>query len=131
MIFLDANFIIAYSVKNHDYYDRASELWESFENKDKIISKLVIAEVLNVLNTRLKTNIELTDKVAKFMDDELITVNDDEYYKRGLKYLKKYYPKRIQFFDCVYMALMEEIGIKEIATFDEHFDLNKNIKRIH
>jgi len=37
MIFLDANFIIAYSVKNHDYYDRACELWEAFENKDKII----------------------------------------------------------------------------------------------
>ncbi|WP_157082521.1 PIN domain-containing protein [Methanobrevibacter cuticularis] len=47
-----------------------------------------------------------------------------------MKQLKLYYPKRIAFFDCVYMALMEELGIKEIASFDEDFDLNKNIKRI-
>jgi len=131
MIFLDANFIIAYSLKRHDDYKRANEIWETLENKDKIISRLTIAEVLNVLNIRLKTNLELTEKVCKFMFDELIIINDTNYYIKAMKYLKLYYPKRVAFFDCVYMALMEELGINEIATFDEDFDLNKNIKRIH
>jgi len=131
MIFLDANFIIAYSLKRHEDYDRANEIWEDIENKDKLISRLIVAEVLNVLNTRLKTNIELTEKVCKFMFDELIIANDMEYYIKAMKQLKLYYPERIPFFDCVYMTLMEEIGIKKIASFDKHFDLNKNIKRIY
>ena len=131
MIFLDANFIIAYSLKRHDNYDRANEIWETLEKKDKIISDLIILEVLNVLNTVLKTNVELTEKVYKFMTNDLIVLHDNEYYDKGMKHLKEYYPKRIQFSDCVYMALMEDLGIKKIATFDKHFDLNKNIKRIH
>ena len=131
MIFLDANFIISYFVKRQDDYDRANEIWETLKDKDKIISKLIMAEVLNVLNTRLKTNIELTEKIFKFMSNELIVVPDEEHYINGFKYLKEYYPERLQFSDCVYMALMEDLGIKEIATFDEHFDLNKNIKRIY
>lgn len=131
MIFLDANFIIALFLKKHDNYIRATEIWEDIQNKDKIISRLTIAEVLNVLNIRIKANIELIEKVCKFMFDELIIINDIDYYIKAMKHLKLYYPERITFFDCVYMALMEEIGIKEIATFDEDFDLNKNIKRIH
>jgi len=131
MFFLDANFIIAYFLKGHDNYNRANEIWGTLENKDKIISDLIVAEVLNVLNTRLKANIELTKKVYKFMINDLIVFQDKEYYPEGFKYLEKYYPERLQFTDCVYMALMEDLGIKEIATFDTHFDLNKDIKRIH
>ena len=131
MIFLDSNFIIAYSLKNHTNYNRACELWETLKNKDKVISDLIISEVLNVLNTRLKTNIELTEKVYNFMNNDLIVFHDKEYYPNGFKYLKKYYSERLQFTDCVFMAIMEDLGIKEIVTLDKHFDLNKNIKRIY
>jgi predicted nucleic acid-binding protein len=41
------------------------------------------------------------------------------------------FKKRIPFFDCVYMALMEDLRINEIASFDEHFDNRKEIVRIH
>ncbi|KZX15806.1 hypothetical protein MBCUT_13100 [Methanobrevibacter cuticularis] len=64
------------------------------------------------------------------MINNIIIIYNIDYYIEGMKQLKLYYPKRIAFFDCVYMALMEELGIKEIASFDEDFDLNKNIKRI-
>jgi len=131
MIFLDANFIIAYFLKGHDKYNRANEIWKILEHEDKVISDLIVAEVLNVLNTNLKVNIELTNKVNNFMNNELIIFHDEEYYFEGFKYLERYYPKRLQFTDCVYMALMKDLGINEIASFDGHFDLNKNIKRIH
>lgn len=29
------------------------------------------------------------------------------------------------------MAVMEDLEITEILSFDKHFDLNKNIKRIY
>jgi predicted nucleic acid-binding protein len=45
--------------------------------------------------------------------------------------MNKCYSERIAFFDCIYMALVEDLEIKNIASFDAHFDLNKNIKRIY
>ena len=131
MIFLDANFVIALSLKKHDKHERATEIWNNILNKEKITSKTVVAEVSNVLNTRLKENIELTNKVYKFMFNKLIVAYDYDYHDEALKHMNLYYPERVPFFDCIYMALMEELGIKEIATFDKHFDLNKNIKRIN
>ena len=131
MIFIDANFIISLFLKKHDNYNRASEIWKDIKNKDKIISKFVVAEVLNVLNVRLKENIELTNKVYKFMFDELVVVDDHDYHNKAMDYMNFYYPERIPFFDCVYMALMEELGIKKIVSFDEHFDNKENIIKIH
>jgi predicted nucleic acid-binding protein len=48
-----------------------------------------------------------------------------------MEHLTNYYPERIPLFDCVYISLMEELGIKEITSFDEHFDNKENIIRIH
>ena len=131
MIFLDSNFIIALFLKKHSNHVIATKIWEDIKNKDKIIAKLIIAEVSNVLNVRLKENIELTNKVYKFMLDKLVVVEDHTYYNRALKYMNLYYPERIPFFDCVYMVLMEELGIKKIVSFDEHFDNKENFKRIY
>ena len=41
------------------------------------------------------------------------------------------FKKRIPFFDCVYIVLMEKLGIKEIVSFDKHFDNKKGITGIH
>jgi len=134
MIFLDTNYIVALSLKQHEDYKRANEIWETIGIKKKIISKLIIVEVLNVLNKRLKVNMELTEKVCKFMADELVVINemnDIGCYTKAMKYMKQYYPERIQFADCVFIAVIEELEIEEIVSFDSHFDLNKNIKRIH
>jgi len=131
MIFIDANFIIALSVKKHDKYDKAIKLWENIENEEKITSKLVVTEVINVLNVSLKQNIELTEKVYKFIANNITILYDHDYHAKAMDYMKLYYPKRLPLNDCVYMSLMEDLGITEILSFDNHFDLNKNIKRIY
>jgi len=130
MIFIDANFIIALSVKKHDNYNRATEIWENIQNEEKITSKLIVTEVLNVLNLRLKQNIELSEKVYKFIANNTKILHDHNFHDKAMEYLKLYYPERLPFNDCVYMALMEDLGIMKILSFDNHFDL-KNIKRIY
>ena len=42
MIFSDENFIIALFLKKHDKHERATEIWENIQNKDKIISFMII-----------------------------------------------------------------------------------------
>jgi predicted nucleic acid-binding protein len=46
-----------------------------------------------------------------------------------LKKILKYDNKDLSLFDCIYMAVMEELGISKIVTFDEHFQ-NKGIEVI-
>jgi len=46
-----------------------------------------------------------------------------------MKKLLNYLPQRIPLFDCLYIELMEQLGITKIATFDKDFN-NKEIEII-
>ena len=131
MIFLDANFLISLFAKKPKFHDRAVQIWEENESKDKIISKLIITEVVTVLNVKIRENVDLTDYAYNYMNDNLMIVDDSNCYDLAMKKVKKYYPERIPLFDCVYMALMEDLDIKEIVSFDKHFDNKEGIERVY
>ena len=88
-------------------------------------------ETFNILNTKRKENIDLQNKVCNFILDELIILNDHTHHRRAFDIMNNLYSNRIQFADCLYMALMDDYGIKEIATFDSHFDNKEGITRIY
>jgi predicted nucleic acid-binding protein len=133
MIFFDANFLINYYVETNENHERAKEIMAFIGNRIKIISNLVIMEVITVLNTKLKQDSAMLLKVYKELNEDYKILIDNDFYDNGFEMVIKelYNNERVPLFDCVYMALMEELEIKEIATFDEHFDLNRNIKRIY
>lgn len=107
------------------------ELWDEHKNKDKIISKLIITEVITVLNVKLKEDLEVIKHAYNYMNDNLIITNTDDDYDRAMEKIANYYPERIPFFDCVYIDIMENIEIEEIISFDKHFDNKERIIRIH
>ena len=88
-------------------------------------------EVFNVLNTRLKKNIELSDKVYKSISNELTVLKDHFYHDEAFKVMKHYYPDRLPFADCLYIALMKKLEIEKIISFDKHFNNIEGIERIH
>ena len=100
-------------------------------NKKMVISYSVINEVINVLNVKLKLDKETVNYAYDFMNNELIIINDIPYFNDTMKFINDVYPKRIPFFDCLYMTIMKKLGITEIATFDKHFDNKEGIVRIH
>ena len=134
MIFLDANFFINFYVETNDNHKRAKEIMKLIKNKEKIISKLVIMEVITVLNIRLKQDSELISKVYKELNQDYKILIDNDFYDKGFNILVKELNEnndRVPLFDCVYMALMRKLGIKEIVSFDEHFDNKEEIIRVH
>jgi len=91
-------------------------------------------EVITVLNVKLKQDPILISNVHKELNEEYKIINDTVFHGKGFKILLNEFnmnKERIPLFDCVYMALMKELGIKEIVSFDEHFDNKEGIKRIH
>ncbi|MCL2157736.1 MAG: type II toxin-antitoxin system VapC family toxin [Methanobrevibacter sp.] len=134
MIFLDANYFINLSVKTNKHHERAKEIRTLIKYEEKIISNLVIMEVISVLNVRLKQSPDLLLKVYNDLNRVYRIINDTSFHGMGFEILQKEFKKnkeRLPLFDCVYIAIMEELGIKKIVSFDGHFDNKENIKRIH
>jgi len=133
MIFLDTDFLINLYMKTNENHERAKEIYDLIENKEKTISKLVIMEVITVLNVKLKQNHSFLTKVYNELNKNYKVLIDNDFYEKGFKILEKELNennKRIPLFDCVYIALMKELGIKKIVSFDKHFDNQEGITRI-
>ena len=134
MIFLDANFFINLYVETNENHEKAKKIYDSLENETLIISNLVIMEVITVMNIKLKQEIGLISKVYNDLNKYYTIIIDNDYYDRGFEILNKEFKEnneRIPLFDCVYMALMRDLEIKKIASFDKHFDNKESIGKIH
>ena len=127
MIFLDANYLISFFVKKEKDHERAVEIAKIIAHKEKIISKLVIAETITVLKKKLPTKdiIKIYNTLENFT-----TAEDSHLFDKAFKQFVKY-DREISFFDAVYIVIMNEFNIYEIVSFDEDFDNKEKIIRIH
>jgi len=130
MIFLDANFIIDLFVDTEDNHKKAVKIYKKIEDKELIISNSIIMEVMSVLNIKLKVSKKLLEKAYNRLNSgKFGIVEDINLYDNTNKRMISYFPERLPFFDCLYIELMEQLGITKIATFDKHFN-NKGIEVI-
>jgi len=132
MIFADANFLIALFTKDHEYNKQALKIWDEINHEKIIISPSIIMEVMTVLNIKLNVSKEQLNKAYNRLNSGKFGIVEDLHaQENALKKMINYLPERIPFFDCLYIELMEQLGIKEIVSFDEHFDNKENISRIY
>lgn len=129
MIFLDTDYIISYYIESEVHHKRSLEIAKSIEDKEQIISRLVIGETINLLNYKLKIDTAIIKDIYDELNSNYTVIEDHYFYHRALKYLINS-KKRIPFFDHIFISLMNEIGIAEIVSFDKHFDNIEGIKRI-
>ena len=94
-----------------------------------VISRLIIAEVINILFTKLKVDKKLIKEIYGNLNSEYTLIEDHYFYDKTLNNMN--FDKRFPFFDYVFITLMKELGIKEIASFDKHFNNQDGIVRIH
>ena len=93
MIFLDANFFINLYVKGNENHERAKEILKSIKNEELLTSKLVIMEVITVLNVKLKKDIGLISNVYKELNEDYKVISDIDFYDEGLEILIKEFNK--------------------------------------
>ncbi|KZX16957.1 PIN domain protein [Methanobrevibacter filiformis] len=114
-------------MKKETDHVRAVEIAKTIQNEEKIISKLVVAETITVLRKKIPTkDIAIIYNILQ----KFITIEDSYIFDNAFKEFVKYNGK-ISFFDAVYIALMKDLEIYEIASFDSDFDNKKRIVRIH
>jgi len=116
MIFLDANYLVSYYINTEDHHKRALKIYQEIEGKEQIISKSIIAETINILHNKIKANFQDIEKIYNELNSKYPVIEDQHFYDRTI-FRVLHDKKRLPFFDNLYIVLMEELGIKEIATF--------------
>ena len=123
-VFLDTGFFKALVDSDDDFHSQAERLWQRFMQKgDRLItSNFIVDEALTVI--RIKCSLE---KAVKFRDllaenSQVIRVVRITVADEGgaWKWFVKHW-SGLSFIDCVSFSLMERLGIKRAAAFDEHF----------
>lgn len=129
MIFLETSYIINLTVPTIQNHEIAKKIHISIKDEPKAISEMVIYETMTVLR-KLKQNDEKLKQVHEILTtSEDITVFEDVlYYENALDYtLNK---NTIGFFDNLSYVVMKNNDIKQIASFDDDFDIFTDIERI-
>jgi len=123
-VFLDTAFAIALSVRNDEYHERAVELAEQLEaRKTKLITtRAVLLEIGNALSRR-----RYRDSAVKLLEALEIDPNvecvplTDELYEHAFDLFRSRPDKEWRMIDCMSFVVMEQRGLNEALTADEHF----------
>ena len=127
MIFLDSSVVIAYKIKSDINHAKAVEIIKKIMEHDKIIvSEYVFAEVVTVLSLKegLKVAVDVGEGLRNAKEVEILKLGN-MFEQAWEIFIEK--GKYLSFVDCSSIAIMRNIGIKKIVTFDKDF---KDIKGI-
>lgn len=129
MIFIDASFFIAASIKKDQWHTRVLEILPEVTKQDKMTSIFVLSEAVTMVGSlaggkmgaRLYNYI-MDNHEVKFMDKDLST--------QAMNFFLKY-DGVLSFADSVSLELMKQDKIDTIVSFDSDFDKVNGISRIH
>ena len=123
-LFLDAAYAIALSAATDKYHKRAEVLARQIETDSiqMITTRAVILEIGNALaKSRYRAAaIELLDSLEEDPDVKIIALSEES-YSRAMELYRQRLDKEWGLTDCVSFVVMQDHGITEALTTDEHF----------
>jgi uncharacterized protein len=129
LILVDTNVIVGIYVINDQWHDAAVKLAPEIYKKNKIISDLLISEIITLVASKVGAK-ESKKLYYHILDNYEIYEVDRQLYKKSLNTLVKY-DGTLSLADSLSIEIMKEKGITEIASFDSDFDKVNGIIRIH
>ncbi len=120
-VFADTAYAIALVVKQDQYHDRAQQ-W-SLRISGRIITTVpVLLETANALSRPAwrKAGMALIDHLQQRQDVEIVTLSEN-LWRRGWELYCQRSDKAWSLTDCISFLVMQEAGITDALTSDEHF----------
>jgi len=128
MTFIDTSVFLRFYLKDDE--EKASRCRRLFEaiiqgQQRAVTSSLVMAEIVWVLErTYRKSRQEIADFLSSILAMPNLTVLDGPILEQALPL---YTGTDIDFIDAYHVALMEHHNIRDIYTYDRHYDRIKDI----
>ena len=124
-IFLDTAYAIALSVESDAHHKRAEELAEYLESDEfrLITTRAVLLEIGNALSKRRyrQAAVDLLDALEQDEQVEIVSLTE-ELYQQAFQLFRNRSDKEWGLVDCVSLIVMQQRGIPEALTTDEHFE---------
>lgn len=119
--FLDTGYLIALINKKDNLHKVALEATEKFHGPF-LTTQLILIELANslCLPPQRPLAIKIIDRIQADPLTRVITLTPER-FERALSLYKKRSDKFWGMIDCFSFTSMEEFGIKQALTFDEHF----------
>lgn len=126
MVLIDSDALIGLRV-SRDAHNREAikilkvlkEMGESLVTSWQVVDET--ATKLSYFTTHKKAN-EFLDWV--FKTNIKVVYVDDQLARKAVKKFKKQTSKRVSLTDCTNMVIAEEMGVKQIFSFDKHYEQN-------
>ncbi len=123
-VFLDTAYAIALSVEPDEHHERAEEIAEQLEAEQTglVTTRAILLEIGNALSKQRyrRAAIELLDALEEDSSVEIVPLSE-ELYGQALELFRNRPDKEWSLVDCVSIIVMQERGLTEILTTDEHF----------
>ena len=120
-IFIDTGYLIALINKKDDLHEIAAGAAKKFHGPF-LTTQLILVEVANSLclpQQRLLA-ISIIEKIQNDTLTTIIPLSSDR-FKKAFLFYKKHSDKAWGMVDCFSFVAMDEFGVKQALTFDEHF----------
>ncbi|MDY9922316.1 type II toxin-antitoxin system VapC family toxin [Methanobacterium sp.] len=129
MIFIDASFFIAASIKKDQWHARVRKILPEVTEQDKMTSIVVLSEAVTMVGSLAggKMGARLYNYI---MDNHEVNFVDKEISTQAINFFLNY-DGVLSFADSVSVQLMKQYEIDTIVSFDSDFDKVKGIVRIH
>lgn len=123
-IFLDSAFFKALIDLKDDFHSQAEKIWGELKisKVNLVTTNFILDETFTLIRIKCgyKPVFEFRDRLVagfKRMKVYRITLVDEA---NAWKWFAEEW-KKLSFTDCTSFAVMERLGLKQVATFDEHF----------
>ena len=124
-VFLDTAYAIALSVISDEHHRSAEALADQMEAEQTslITTQAILLEIGNALSKKRyrKAAVELIDALERDPRVEIIPLTE-ELFGRALELFRNRPDKQWGLIDCVSFVAMQERGLTEALTTDEHFE---------
>ncbi|MBV8858882.1 MAG: type II toxin-antitoxin system VapC family toxin [Acidobacteria bacterium] len=124
VVFLDTSYAIALSARADQLHEPAVRVAELLESEDVslVTTRAVTLEIGNALS-KLKYRAEATELLQSLEDDPAVEIVPltEELYERAYQLYAGRPDKEWGLTDCVSFVVMQDHGLTEALTADEHF----------